>query len=56
MVEPDHPGLSLVRQCLLLGINRSTLYYRRLGESLLNQKLMRLIDEQFLETPWYGGR
>jgi len=56
MVEPDHLGLSLVRQCVLLGISRSTLYYRRLGESPLNQKLMRLIDEQFMETPWFGGR
>ena len=56
MVEPDHPGLSLVRQCVLLGISRSTLYYRLVGESPLSQKLMRLIDEQFLETPWYGSR
>jgi len=56
MVESGHPGLSLVRQCVLLGISRSTLYYRRVGERPLNQKLMRLVDEQFLETPWYGGR
>ena len=30
--------------------------YRGKGESPLNPELMRLIDEQFLETPWYGSR
>jgi putative transposase len=56
MVEPGNESLSLTRQCRLLSISRSTLYYEARGESLLNQKLMRLIDEQFLETPFYGAR
>ncbi len=56
MVEATHPRLSIVRQCRLLGINRSAFYYRPRGESPLNLELMRLIDEQFLETPWYGRR
>ena len=56
MVEPDHPRLSITRQCALLNMSRSSLYYEATGESPLNLKLMRLIDEQFLETPWFGAR
>ncbi len=46
----------MVRQCELLSVNRSGLYYQPRGETALNLALMRLIDEQFLETPWYGAR
>lgn len=56
MVEPDHPRLSITRQCDLLSISRSSLYYEATGESPLNLKLMRLIDEQFLEAPSFGAR
>lgn len=56
MVEEKHTRLSIARQCDLLSISRSSFYYEELGESLLNLKLMRLIDEQFLETPYYGAR
>jgi putative transposase len=56
LVEPEHPGLSITKQCDLLGISRSSWYYEAIGESELNMKLMRLIDEQFLETPYYGAR
>lgn len=56
MIEPAHPRLSVVRQCQLVSISRSTWYAPRKGESPLNLALMRLIDEQFLETPWYGSR
>ena len=45
-----------MRQCKLLSINRSAYYYQPTGESRLNLELMRLIDEQYLETPWYGAR
>lgn len=45
-----------MRQCKLLSINRSTYYYQPSGESELNLELMRLIDEQYLETPFYGQR
>ena len=56
-IEPEHPqGLSIVRQCDLLGLCRSSFYYRGKGESQLNLELMRMIDKQFLETPWYGSR
>jgi putative transposase len=56
MVEPGHPRLSLVRQCRMLGISRSAVYYKPIGESAANLLLMRLIDEQFLETPFFGAR
>ncbi len=56
MVVPNHPGLSIVRQCALVSISRSSFYYEGKGESPLNLELMRLIDAQFLETPWYGSR
>lgn len=56
MVETDHPGLSIVRQCELLTISRSSFYYTPKREDPRNLELMRLIDAQFLETPWYGAR
>lgn len=56
MVEASHQRLSITHQCELLSISRSSFYYEAQGESLLNQKLMRLIDGQFLETPYYGAR
>ncbi len=56
MIDHNKDNLSLVRQCYLLSISRSNLYYKPKGESLLNLKLMRLIDEQFLKTPCYGSR
>ena len=56
MVDAKHQDLSIAQQCKLLRISRSTFYYDRKGENPLNLKLMRLIDEQFLETPFYGSR
>ena len=46
----------MVRQCQLVAINRSRFYYQPVGETVENLALMRLIDAQFLETPWYGSR
>ncbi len=56
MVDPSGGKLSLSAQCRLLGINRSTLYYRSRGIKPDDLKLMRLIDEQYLKTPFYGSR
>ncbi|MGX0905383.1 transposase InsO family protein [Roseovarius sp. MBR-79] len=55
MVSKDHE-LSQRRQCTLLQLSRSTLYYRPRGESAENLRFMEIIDKQFLETPWYGSR
>ena len=56
MVNSKHGQLSITRQCRLVSIARSSFYYEGRGESPLNLRLMRLIDEQFLETPFYGSR
>ncbi|GAC1547208.1 MAG: hypothetical protein NVS2B7_22810 [Herpetosiphon sp.] len=56
MIKLAHPKLSVVRQCELVSISRSGFYYQPAGETPLNLVLMRLIDVQFLETPWYGAR
>jgi putative transposase len=56
MVDPGHDQLSITRQCRLVSIARSSFYYEGRGESPLNLRLLRLIDEQFLETPFYGSR
>ena len=55
-MEPDHFRLSIDQQCKLLSVNRSSYYYQATGESALNLELMRMIDEQHMETPWYGAR
>ena len=56
MVEPDNPALSIGKQCRLLSIWRSSFYYLPKGETALNLMLMRQIDAQFLETPFFGVR
>jgi len=54
LVEPDHPVLSVRRQCELIGLNRATYYYEPAKETPLNLTLMRMIDEQYMKTPFYG--
>lgn len=56
MVDPKNKRMSISKQCRLLAVSRSGFYYERKGENPLNLKLMRLIDEQFLKTPYYGSR
>lgn len=56
MIEAKHPKLSIVAQCRLVGISRSGFYHRLMPENAINLELMRLIDEQFMTTPWYGSR
>jgi putative transposase len=54
LIEPTHPQLSIARQCDLLGIARSSWYYQPKGETADNLALMRLLDEQYTRTPFYG--
>lgn len=56
LVSGEYDRLSVVRQCELVGISRSSHYYTARGESEFNLDLMRRIDRQYLETPWYGSR
>ena len=44
------------RQCELLGLNRSTLYYQPAGEAAGNLRLMRLLDQEYTAHPFLGGR
>ena len=55
MIEPEGP-LSLSRQCVVLGVSRSSLYYRPKGESAENLALMRRMDELHMDYPFYGSR
>ena len=56
MVDREHRKLPIVRQCALLGVSRSSLYYRPKGASEADLSLMREMDRQYLETPFYGSR
>ena len=55
MVVRNHPALSLSRQCRLLSIGRSSLYYEPKGESAETPALIRRVDELFLKYPLYGA-
>ena len=56
MVDRQHPALSTVRQCALLDISRSSLYYRPKEASLEDLAVMKAIDQQYLVTPFYGSQ
>ena len=55
-IEPGHVLLSVRRQCALLGLHRSNLYYEPVAESSENLQLLRSIDELYLEHPHLGSR
>ena len=55
-IERSHPKISVRRQCQMLSLARSNLYYTLKGESAENLQFMEIIDKKFLETPWYGSR
>ena len=56
MIIKDHEKLSITKQCNLLNISRSGLYYKAQKTSELNLKLMRLMNEHYLEYPYKGAR
>jgi putative transposase len=56
MIDRLNKHLSLTRQCQLLGLSRSSLYYQPATDDTEDLALMALIDRQFLETPYYGSR
>lgn len=55
-VEYNHPSLSLTHQASLLGLSKGALYYEPVKACEYNLKLMDLIDQQYLKTPFYGSR
>ncbi len=54
LVEAQNEQISLRRQCQLVGLHRSGLFYQARGESSENLELMNLLDEQYTRTPFYG--
>jgi putative transposase len=56
LIESGHEHLSVRRQCELLGLNRSSLYYQAVQESAENLRLMRLLDQEYTRHPFYGSR
>jgi putative transposase len=54
LIEPGRKGLSIGRQCALVGLARSSYYYRPAEPDPYDQVLMRLLDEQYTRTPFYG--
>jgi putative transposase len=48
--------LSVVQQCALLDLPRSSFYYEPAAVSEADLRLMRLLDEQYTATPFYGSR
>lgn len=56
MIDSQHTGLSITRQCKLVNIQRSSFYYRHKAIKIEDLDLMRRIDEQYLRTPTWGSR
>lgn len=54
LLDRNDERFSLRQQCDLLGLNRSSVYYQPRGESTEDLQLMRLLDEQYTKTPFYG--
>lgn len=56
MINKGHQKLSIVKQCMLLSINRSSYYYQPATETDYNLFLMKIIDQEYLKYPFYGSR
>jgi len=55
LVEPNFSNtITIERQCDLLGLSKSTYYYEPKSERAENLLYMRLMDEQYMKTPFYG--
>jgi putative transposase len=56
MVDTQMKSISKSKQCELLSISRSRLYYKPVGESAINFELMEIIDKVIYDRPFYGIR
>lgn len=55
MIEMNNPHITIRKQCELLSLNLSSYYYEPSRDTTLNLSLMKLIDEQYIKTPFYGS-
>jgi putative transposase len=53
-IDPGHEQISIQRQCELINLPRSSYYYTPATETPYNLMMMRLLDEQYTRTPFYG--
>lgn len=56
LIEPEHPEISILRQCDLVGLPRATFYYEPRPVSAMNLDLMNELDELYTRMPFYGSR
>ena len=56
MIDRGRTKLSVSRQCKLIGVSRSSLYYRPVGSDHEDLNIMAKMDRQYLKTPFYGSR
>ncbi len=56
MIERGNPGISIRKQCDLVGLNRRSYYNARQPETGDNLAIMELIDREYTEHPFYGSR
>lgn len=56
LIEPGHEDISISRQCEILGLARSSYYWKEVSEDPFNLHLMRLIDEEYTRHPFLGSR
>ncbi len=54
LIDWEHSRISIARQCQLLGVSRSGLYYQPVPVSQENLALMRLLDEEYTRHPFLG--
>jgi len=56
VIQEEASAISVRKQCELLELNRSSLYYAPVGLNEEDQRLMDAIDTEFTKTPFYGAR
>ena len=56
MIEPKNDKITIRRQCELLGLARSSAYYKSCRDTSADGRLMKVLDEQYTRTPFYGVR
>ncbi len=54
MIDVNDAMITVSRQCELLGLSRSSLYYQSIRDDSLNVHLMNLIDAEYTRHPFYG--